>query len=61
MLKHGRGIGHKSHDFLAVAGCPDCHAKFTRANLGEDYERVWQLAYIKYQEWLWLNDKVKVA
>jgi hypothetical protein len=61
MLKHGRGVGHKSHDCLAVPGCPDCHARFTRKNLGERYEEVWRSALEQYVVWLWENRKVKVA
>lgn len=61
-LRHGRGAGHKSHDCLAVPGCPDCHALFNRANLGRDgYERTWQHANEKYQVWLWTERKVRVA
>ncbi len=60
MLKHGRGGGHKSHDCLAVAGCPDCHAKFTREHLGRDgYEEIWAAAFAKYTVWLHENGKVK--
>lgn len=62
MQRHGRGVGHKSHDCLAVAGCPACHAAFTRSRLGrEEYERVWERAFANYQVWLWENAKVKVA
>lgn len=62
MLRHGRGNGHKSHDCLAVPGCPDCHAKFTRANLGRDgYELVWLRAYEAWTVWLWMNNKVRIA
>ena len=61
MLEHGRGVGNKSHDALCVAGCPDCHAKFTRKHLGDDYEQVWARAYARYQVWLWTNNKIKVA
>ena len=62
MLRHGRGAGHKSHDCLAVPGCPNCHSRFTREALGRDgYERVWQLANEEYQGWLWRNEKVRFA
>lgn len=62
MLRHGRGAGHKSHDCLAVSGCPACHAAFTRANLGrEGYEAAWAAAYERYQVWLWENGRVKAA
>lgn len=62
MLRHGRGGGHKSHDALAVAGCPACHAAFTRANLGrEGYEAAWLKAFERYQVWMWDSGKVKVV
>jgi len=62
LQKHGRGIGHKSHDCLAVAGCPACHAIFTREHLGrEGYYEVWRNAFERYQLWLWENGFLKVA
>lgn len=62
MLRHGRGENHKSHDCLAVPGCPECHAKFTRQNLGrEGYEEAWEMALERYIVWLWQNEKVRVA
>ena len=61
MLRHGRGAGHKSHDCLAVAGCPECHRHFTRQYLGrEGYERAWIEALERYIVWLWQNDKLTV-
>ena len=60
-LEDGRGVGHKSHDCLAVPGCPDCHGLFTRARLGrEEYERVHARALKRYIVWLWENNKVKL-
>jgi hypothetical protein len=62
MLIHGRGAGHKSHDCLAVAGCPACHAAFTRSNLGrEGYEQAWAQAFARYVVWLFENDKLIVT
>lgn len=62
MLRHGRGVGHKSHDCFAVPGCPACHAVFTRAHLGQDgYEAAWVAAIERYQVWIWENGKVRVA
>ena len=62
MQRHGRGVGHKSHDLFAVSGCPACHAAFTRANLGrEGYEAAWLAAFERYLVWLWTNEKVRVA
>jgi hypothetical protein len=61
MLKHGRGVGHKSHDCLAVPGCPACHAVFTRARYGQaGYEAIWRDAFANYTVWLWENRKVAV-
>jgi hypothetical protein len=62
MLEHGRGAGHKSHDALAVAGCPACHAAFTRANLGRDgYKEAWIKAVTRYWLWMWTEGRLKVA
>ena len=62
MLRHGRGVGHKSKAIYAVAGCPDCHALFTRGNLGrEGYEETWQKAHDAYLAWLWDEGRLKVA
>ena len=60
-LRHGRGVGHKSHDVFAVSGCPACHDAFTRKNLGHAYDDIWAAAWERYQVWLWRNGKVKVA
>lgn len=62
LLRHGRGISHKSHDCLAVPGCPACHGAFTRANLGlTGYEAAWVAAIERYLVWAWENQKVKVV
>ena len=61
MLRHGRGVGHKSHDCLAVPGCPHCHDRFTRKILGESYEEKWIRAMEFYLVWMWENRKVKVV
>lgn len=62
MLRHDRGSHHRSHDCLAVPGCPVCHALFTRAHLGRElYEYTWQLANENYQVWMWTTGKLKVA
>ena len=61
MQRHGRGASHKSHDCFAVAGCPACHAAFTRNNLGRDgYEEAWMMAHERYTVWLWENGFVVV-
>lgn len=62
MLRHGRGVGHKSHDCLAVPGCPACHAAFTRQHLGQaGYEAAWLGALERWLVWIWNTGKVKVA
>jgi len=62
MQRHGRGIGHKSHPIFAVAGCPACHAVFTREHLGRaGYEEAWLAAFERYMVWLWKNERLKVA
>lgn len=62
LLGHGRGHSHKSHDCLSVAGCPACHAAFTREALGMDaYFKAWAMAMGRYLVWLWDNGKVRVA
>lgn len=61
-LGHGKGVGLKSHDCLAVPGCPVCHAGFTRKALGrEGYVEVFFKALARYLYWLWANGKLKVA
>lgn len=61
MQKHGRGHSHKSHDCLAVAGCPSCHAMFTREHLGRNgYEDAWMKAITRYWVWLWTEGRVMV-
>lgn len=62
MLEHGKGVGMKSHDYLAVPGCPVCHAGFTREFFGrEGYTEVWVKAMTRYLRWLWTERKLKVA
>jgi len=62
LQRHGRGAGHKSHDCLAIPGCPACHAVFTRAHLGRvGYEEAWVVALERYIVWLWKNGKLRVA
>lgn len=61
-LEDGRGVGHKSHDCLAIPGCVACHAKFTREFLGRDqYDHIHARAFKRYSVWLWENEKVRVA
>jgi hypothetical protein len=60
MLRHGRGIGHKSHDCLAIPGCPDCHTEFTRENLGDGYCDAWMAAMELWLVHMWTHDLVRV-
>lgn len=61
-LEDGRGVGHKSHDCLAIPGCVACHQKFIRAYLGrEQYADVYVRALKLYIVWQWVNERVRVA
>lgn len=59
-LQDGRGVGHKSHDCLAIPGCPDCHAIFDRRHLGVDYFVKHAMAFKRYMVWLWENGRIGV-
>lgn len=61
----GRGVGHKSHDFMFAAMCPTAH-KMIDPKINPEFDREqrkteWMLAYIKTQEWLWVNTLIRVA
>ena len=59
MLRHGRGVGHKSDAILAVSGCPACHAVFTREHQGRaGYDEVWLRAHERYLKWLWDHKRI---
>lgn len=61
LLRHGRGVGHKSDDVFAVPGCPPCHAIFTRAKLGkEGYEDAWLQAHERYLMWLFRSGHLTI-
>lgn len=61
-LEHGRGSGSKSHDALAVAGCPACHAVFTREHLGRSgYLEAWGKAMARYLVWMWATGRVRLS
>src|SRR5258706_6738858 len=61
LLRHGRGVGHKSHDCLAVPGCPACHAVFTRKRYGRmGYEAIWADSFERYMIWLWESGRIVV-
>lgn len=60
-LSHGRGAGHRSHDCLAIPGCPACHAVYTREHLGQaGYEEAWSQGMARYLVWLWEGAYLKV-
>lgn len=62
LLRHGRGASHKSHDCMAVPGCPACTKIFTREHLGRaGYEEAWRMAHERYTVWLWQSGRVRVA
>jgi len=62
MIRHGRAVGHKSHDCFAVPGCPACHIAFTRENLGkEGYHAAWTEAMERYILWLWVAEKIQIT
>lgn len=61
-LEDGRGASHKSHDCLAVPGCPACHALFTREHLGRpNYAYHHEIALKRYIVWQWTNNKVRLT
>lgn len=62
MLAHGRGAGMKSHDCLAIPGCPACHEAFTRKRLGKDgYLVAWANGMARFLVWAWKNGKLRLA
>ena len=63
MQRHGRGVGHKSADCFAVPACPACHYEldYGKNMSREEKEQAWELAFERYQLWLWENEKIRVA
>lgn len=59
-LIFGRGHGHKSHDFAFAAMCHTAHTMLDTFDR-ETKKGEWLRAYIKTQEWLWKNERIKVA
>ena len=56
----GRGHGHKSADWAFAAMCHTAHMQldtFPR----EQKQAEWLIAYVATQNWLWQNERVKVA
>lgn len=61
MLRHGRGVGHKSSAVFAIPACPNCHAAFTRGYLGKtQYEEVWRQAHERWLQYIWDNKLIDV-
>lgn len=64
-LIFGKGFAHKAPDWAWAAGCAAAHAEIDPA-LGatmdrEQRETEWTIAYIGTQNWLWMNERVRVA
>lgn len=62
--RFGRGASYKSHDWAFAAMCAEAHDYIDGRKGGWDKETKhaeWLRAYIKTQDWLWKNEKVKVA
>jgi hypothetical protein len=60
----GRGFSHKSPDCFFAAVCPAAHDAIDGRAPGMDRETKqaeWQRAYIATIQWLWENEKLKVA
>ena len=63
LLRHGRGIAHRSHDVFAVPSCGPCHYQFDYGHTlsRAEREQIWQRAFEDYQLWLWETGKVRVT
>lgn len=60
----GRGASYKSHDWAYAAICSEAHDYIDGRKGGWDKETKhaeWLRAYIKTQNYLWQNGKVRVA
>lgn len=61
----GRGIGHKAGDHFFAAMCHNAHrmisAQINPPFTREERKSHWLKAYIRTQDWLWTNRKLKVA
>jgi hypothetical protein len=56
----GRGHGHKSHDFAIAALCHTAHLMLD--TFERDVKQAeWLRAHVRTMEWLWSNEKLKVA
>jgi len=55
----GRGFSHKSHDFAFAAMCNDAHRMLDTFERDVKFME-WLRAYVKTQEYLWINKLVKI-
>lgn len=53
LLRHGRGVGHKSHDCFAVAGCTNCHSWLDTSGAPREEKEQMFMAALERQ-WLFL-------
>src|SRR5574343_1519548 len=63
-LQFGRGASYKSHDWAFAACCSEAHDFLDGRRGGWDKETKhaeWLRAYIKTQNYIWQNGKVRVA
>lgn len=59
-LIFGRGAGHKSPDWAVSALCHNAHLALD--TFPRDVKRIeWLRAYVATQDWLWEQNKIKVA
>ena len=56
----GRGHGHKSHDFAFASMCHTAHMMLDTFER-EQKQTEWLIAYVKTQEYLWTNERIRVA
>jgi len=61
----GRGHGHKTPDWASAFMCHNAHVELT-AKVGGSMPReekfyAWLRAFVKTQDWLWSNKRVKLA
>ena len=57
-LRHGRGVGHKSADSYAIAGCNECHQEFDRNLHRLDRSDIYSMAVERQLAWLVENDYI---
>lgn len=60
-LKHGRGVGNKTHDCYAVPGCPECHSHFDLRLGTAERADIWLRAFEEWVLHCWRNGLVRVA